>query len=134
MLERNISELQKILRIGKTYPANLPTPGTSHMLLEQLMGNTSGKNVQKRVGHFIITIKDFIVLFFAVCDANYCFTLFDIGAYDSNNDSGVLVNSEMGMRLQNKRFNVSLAEELVGCSHKPLPFFLLEDEIFPLKT
>ena len=32
----------------------------------------------------------------AVCDADYCFILFDFGSYGSNNDCGVLVNSLLG--------------------------------------
>ena len=27
------------------------------------------------------------------CDANYCFTTFDLGQYGNNNESGVLFNS-----------------------------------------
>ena len=32
----------------------------------------------------------------ALCDANYYFNLFDLGQYGSNNNSGILANSEMG--------------------------------------
>ena len=34
-----------------------------------------------------------------VCDAKYNFTLYDVGQYGSINDSGVLLNSEMGAQI-----------------------------------
>ena len=62
----------------------------------------------------------------AVCDANYYFTLYDIGCYGSNNDSGILANSKMGQMFA--------PSHLHECSYSPLPYFLLDDEIFPLKS
>ena len=41
-----------------------------------------------------------------ICDANYCFTLFDLGQYGSNNDSGILVNSKMGDLFETNSLNV----------------------------
>ena len=41
----------------------------------------------------------FSLVLIAVCDADYCFTLIDIGQYDINNDSGGLSKSEMSKRL-----------------------------------
>ena len=32
------------------------------------------------------------------CDAKYCFTMFKVGQYGNNNDSGVLLNSKMGKK------------------------------------
>ena len=41
--------------------------------------------------------KDFFsIVLLAICDANYCFTLFDLGQFGSNNDSGVLASSQIG--------------------------------------
>ena len=34
-----------------------------------------------------------------VCDVDNSFTMYDIGSYGSNNDSGVLANSTFGKRL-----------------------------------
>ena len=36
----------------------------------------------------------------AVCDVDYCFTMYDFGSYGSNNDSGVLANSTIRTRLK----------------------------------
>ena len=36
----------------------------------------------------------------AVCDADYSLTMYDIGSYGSNNDSGVLANSMMKKMLE----------------------------------
>ena len=36
----------------------------------------------------------FSIVPLAICDANYCFTLFDLGQFGSNNDSGVLASSQ----------------------------------------
>ena len=36
------------------------------------------------------------MLLLAICDADYCFTLFDIGQYECNSNSAVLANSQMG--------------------------------------
>ena len=35
-----------------------------------------------------------------VCDADYSFTMYDIGSYGSNNDSGFFANSTFGKRLE----------------------------------
>ena len=75
----------------------------------------------------------FGIVLLAVCDANYCFTLYDLGGYGSNDDSGILLNSEMGRRLEEKRINLPIAEDLDGCNYKSLPYYLICDKIFPLK-
>ena len=36
----------------------------------------------------------------AVCDVDYCFTIYDFGSYGSKNDNGVLANSTFGKRLE----------------------------------
>ena len=56
----------------------------------------------------------------------------DSGSYGSNNDSGILANSEMGMRFEVKDFILPQDKDLEECPYKPLPYFLLGDEIFPL--
>ena len=76
----------------------------------------------------------FSIVLLAVCDADYCFTLFDLGSYGSNNDSGVLANSSMGQLFENGNMKLPPPEILPACSFEPLPYFLLGDEIFPLKT
>ena len=38
----------------------------------------------------------FRIALLAICDANYCFTLFDLGQFGSNNDGGVLASSQVG--------------------------------------
>ena len=103
-----------------------------------VIGAIDGKHIRiecpKESGTMYYNYKGFFsIVLLAVCDANYCFTLFDVGAYGSNNDSGILANSEMGERLENKTFNLPEYEDLDGCSYKPLPYFLVGDEIFPLK-
>ena len=103
------------------------------------IGAIDGKHIRiecpRKSGTLYYNYKGFYsIVLLAVCDANYCFTLFDIGSYGSNNDSGVLANSEMGMRFASKDFHRPCAENLKGCSYKPLPYFLLGDDIFPLKS
>ena len=66
----------------------------------------------------------------AICDANYCFTLFDIGQYGSNNDSGVLINSKMGKMFENNELEIPVKSSI---NKYTLPYFLLGDVIFPLK-
>ena len=68
----------------------------------------------------------------AICDANYCFTLFDLGQYGSNNDSGILANSKMGDLFETNSLHVKRDSNLDDSSIN-LPYFLLGDETFPLK-
>ena len=70
----------------------------------------------------------------AVCDANFCFTMFDLGQCGRNNDSGVLMNSELGKKLEQGALSIPQATSLDGYLYDPLPYFLVGDEIFPLKT
>ena len=69
----------------------------------------------------------------AICDENYCFTLFDLGQYGSNNDSGILANSKMGDLFETNSLNVLGDSNLDDSSIINLPYFLLSDEIIPLK-
>ena len=46
------------------------------------------------------------MILLAVCDAKYCFTVFDVGQYGSNNDSGELLSSKMGKKLAQGSLNI----------------------------
>ena len=64
---------------------------------------------------------------------DYCFTLLDFGSYGSNNGCGVLSNLLMGEGIETNTFNIPEDEPLDGCKFTSLPYFLLGDDIFPLK-
>ena len=74
------------------------------------------------------------IVLLAICDSNYCFTLFDLGHYGSNNDSGELAKSEMGELIETQKIGIPEAAKHSTCDFDPLPYFLVGDEIFPLKT
>ena len=107
--------------------------------LPHVIGALDGKHVRVRcprnTGSLYHNYKGyFSMVLMAVCDANYRFLLFDFGQYGSNNDSGVLLNSKMGEQLERNEFHIPAASSLHKCAFDPLPYFLVGDEIFPLKT
>ena len=69
----------------------------------------------------------------AIYDTNYCFTRFDWGKYHSNNDSGILTNSDMGKMFDDDQLNVPADCKLSEHHEQILPYFWLEEEFFPLK-
>ena len=69
--------------------------------MSHIIGSIDGKHIPmecpKLNGTLYYNNKGlFSMVLLAICDANYCFTLFDLGQYRSNNDSRVLANSQMG--------------------------------------
>ncbi|CAF4890583.1 unnamed protein product [Pieris macdunnoughi] len=75
--------------------------------------------------------KTFSVVLMALVDANYNFTIVNVGSYGKNSDGGIFANSNLGKELQRK--NLSLP-----ASYRPgsstAPYVLVGDEAFPLKT
>ena len=72
----------------------------------QVVGAINGKQIRiecpKLSGTLYHNCKgSFSMVLLAVCDTDYCFTLFDFGSYRSKNDCGVLANSllEKGLEL-----------------------------------
>ena len=105
--------------------------------MPNVLGCIDGKHIRiecpKMSGTQYYNYKGFFsIVLMAVCDANYCFTLIDLGQYGSNNDSGVLANSKLGEYFENDMLKIP-KERKVGSSQQLLPYFLLGDEIFPLK-
>ena len=96
------------------------------------MGNMFELNVQKALYHNFKRFCSLVLL--PICDTNYCFTLFDVGQYGSNNNSGVLIHSNMGGYFEYHSNNIPQSGSAEGCDFDPLPYFLAGDEIFPLKT
>lgn len=62
----------------------------------------------------------FSFVLLAVCDANYCFTLFDLSQYESNSEAGVLANSKLGKLLDENKLHVAESSRLDGCKLEPL--------------
>ena len=101
------------------------------------IGSLDGKHIPiecpRMSGTLYYNYKGFYsIVLLAICDARYCFTLFDLGQYGSNNDSGVLANSEIGELFSSNSFKVPDASK--HDSLELLPYHLVGDEIFPLKT
>lgn len=72
--------------------------------------------------------KDFSVVLMAACDANYLFTLVDIGAYGSAHDSTVFRESAFGCALESNALAIPKAT-----AGNDLPYVFVADEAFPLK-
>ena len=105
--------------------------------MSRVIGAIDGKHIRIQCPTFTGTqcynYKGFFSLvLMAICDADYCFTMFDIGQFGSNNDSGVLANSSMGEAFENNTINVPQSRE-INDSTGDVPYFLVKDEIFPLK-
>ena len=103
-----------------------------------VLGAADGKHIRiecpKLTGTFYHNYKGFFsMVLLAVCDTDYCFTLFDFGSYGSSNDCGMLSNSLMGEELETNTLNIPECETLDGFKFTLLPYFLLGDDIFPLK-
>ena len=47
-----------------------------------------------------------LILLLATCGANYCFTLFDLGQFGSNNDSGVLSSFQLDEMFEDELLHV----------------------------
>ena len=75
----------------------------------------------------------FSIVLLGACDARYCFTLIDLGQYGRNSDSGVLANSAMGKLFEDNSLNLPEGKPLNETKEKNTPFYLLRDDIFPLK-
>ena len=63
----------------------------------------------------------FSIVLLAVCDAKYCFTLFDLRKYGSNNDSGVLMKSRMSELFENEKLNIPSASHINNFPINPVP-------------
>ena len=73
--------------------------------LPHVLGAIDGKHIRiecpKNSGTLYHNYKGFFSLvLLAVCDAPYCFHLFDVGQYGRNNDAGVLARSCIGKRFR----------------------------------
>ena len=85
-------------------------------------------------GSLLYSYKGFYsIVLMAVCDAHYVFILINTGDFGSNNDSGILQNSVMGRALESNTLGIPDAEPFEGFQD-PLPYYLVVDEIFGLKT
>ena len=103
------------------------------------LGAGDGKHVvidcPKKGGSTYFNYKGtFSILLLAYCDARYQFTLVDIGQFGSQNDSGTYNDSLISSALENNTLNLPPAEDLDGCTLKPLPYVFVVDEGLPLTS
>lgn len=106
--------------------------------LPHVVGAIDGKHVQIEApslsGSLYHNYKGFFsIVLLAICDAKYQFTLIDIGQYGSNNDTSVFNKSKMGKAFQQEKMKLPSADVVTGFPN-PLPYYLVGDEIFGLKT
>ena len=73
------------------------------------------------------------IVLMAVCDAQYCFTLVDIGDNGRHSDGGVLSHSNFGQAMESGSLSIPEPANLPGTT-TTLPYIFLGDAAFPLKT
>ena len=84
-----------------------------------VVGALDGKHIRieypKKTGSLYYNFKSFYsFVLLALCDAQYCFTLYDLGQYGSDNDSGIFMNSQMGSLLEKNQMQFPEPENLNG--------------------
>ena len=107
------------------------------MELPQLRGCIDGKHVVMQApacsGSFFFNYtKTHSIVLMAVVNANYQFTLIDIGDAGRQSDGGVFTASKLGFAMENDLLNLPKARALPG-TDKICPYVFVGDEAFPLK-
>ncbi|XP_039748215.1 protein ALP1-like [Pararge aegeria] len=74
----------------------------------------------------------FSIVLLALCDANYCFTYVDIGAYGKSSDSAIFKNSVFYKRLTEKSLNIPTPKPISNVDLTPMPYVIVGDEAFGL--
>ena len=70
----------------------------------------------------------------ALVDADYCFTLVDVGAYGSQSDGGIFALSALGKALQREQLSIPPPKTLPGTPELgSVPHVIVGDEAFPLR-
>lgn len=78
--------------------------------------------------------KTFSIVLLAVCDANYNFTLVDIGCEGASSDGGVLQDSPLGTAIERNSLNFPPNSRLPNCNNpQEVPYILVGDAAFPLQ-
>ena len=62
----------------------------------------------------------------AVCDANYCFTLIEIGNYGRHSNGGVFSNSLFGQAMENGTLGIP-DPDCIGEQTQKTPYFFVGD-------
>lgn len=75
--------------------------------------------------------KFFSIVLLAACESNYKFVLWDIGAYGSSSDGGVLSQSMIGQKLINRTLGIPPPKALPNGGVE-IPHYMIGDEAFPL--
>lgn len=76
-------------------------------------------------GYFSIVLQ-------GIADANYRFTLIEVGAYGKQCDGGTFAESNVYQRLERKTLNIP-DDETIPSTNIAAPFVLLGDDAYPLK-
>ena len=72
------------------------------------------------------------IVLMAVCDAQYKFTLVDIGDSGRQNDGSVCANSNLGYAIENHLLDTPPDSKIAG-SNRVLPYMFVGDDAFGLK-
>lgn len=107
--------------------------------LPHCVGAIDGKHVEiikpPHSGSAYINYKGyFSVVLLAVVDADYKLLYVDVGAEGRFSDGGVFAHSSLSLALENNSLNLPDACQLSSESDKKLPFYIVGDDAFPLKT
>ena len=101
------------------------------------IGSIDGKHVVIQApansGSMFYNYKgSFSVVLLALVDANYAFSMIDIGSYGRNSDGGTLAHSVFGQLLLAGKLDIPNDTALPGTT-TPMPCVLVGDEAFPLR-
>ena len=107
--------------------------------LPHCIGAVDGKHVSikcpARSGSIFYNYKGFFsIVLMAVVDADYRFVYINVGANGAGSDGGVFAQCNIKEDLEEDRLGVPPAEGLPNAPDKVIPYFLVGDEAFPLKT
>ncbi|GFR71517.1 protein ANTAGONIST OF LIKE HETEROCHROMATIN PROTEIN 1 [Elysia marginata] len=103
--------------------------------VEAIDGKHIALNAPPKSGSMYYCYKGFpSIVLMAVSDADSCFILVDCGQYGRISDAGVYRTSQISKLLEEGKLNIPTSEFKVNSTERTIPFMIVGDEAFPLKT